>query len=424
MDDKRYYLSLVKDIYNSAKRCICERLACINFNRKLFSVEEEVMENGEPSFAVSYDGNVYLRIMPYRKNYRILDGSICYRGHITIKRKNDAAWYSEGYKAITVYVNEYQEWEVNHHEYETEDFFKHFIPLGDEQEIEVIKKDLTGLGVSSKYVLFDTMNQRYVLNIDFTDYLNPPKNEDNKELFLCKYMSLDTFLCIVKSKKIRLNSVVSMNDSSESFFLGDYLCDAYDDVRRKNTDFEFYQAYPNALRYKKIIERKNRLIMSLTNRIDDAMMWRLYGDNGRGMCLCFQVPSHLAKPIIYLSDRDEKLRSLKNVVSKWQEKNIHVTFDGMEEYMFLTKSVQFEYEKEFRILKVCEDDKLQITKYGNLISFYNDYEFQDLGIQPSSLYVGSNLPNWDVNYPLLVDMAKRYLGIATINNSKVDKLRV
>ena len=164
--------------------------------------------------------------------------------------------------------------------------------------------------------------------------------------------------------------------------------------------------------------------MSLTKRIDDALMWRLYGDNGRGVCLCFQVPSHIVKPIIYISENDEKFRSLKNVVAKWQEKNIHVVFAGIEDYMFVTKSSQFKYEDEFRILKTCEEKKLKIAKYGNLVSFYKDYDFEELGIEPSSLYIGSNLPNWDVNYPLLVDMANRYLGITIICNSKVDKLRI
>ena len=75
-------------------------------------------------------------------------------------------------------------------------------------------------------------------------------------------------------------------------------------------------------------------------------------------------------------------------------------------------------------MKTCEEKKLKIAKYGNLVSFYNDYDFKELGIKPSSLYIGSNLPNWDVNYPMLVDMAHRYLGITEINNSGVDKLRI
>lgn len=75
-------------------------------------------------------------------------------------------------------------------------------------------------------------------------------------------------------------------------------------------------------------------------------------------------------------------------------------------------------------MKVCADDDLKIAKYGNLISFYNDYKISDLAIKPASLYIGSNLPNRDVNYPLLVDIAKRLLHVSAVNNSSVDQLRV
>lgn len=73
---------------------------------------------------------------------------------------------------------------------------------------------------------------------------------------------------------------------------------------------------------------------------------------------------------------------------------------------------------------MCADNDLKIAKYGNLISFYKDYKISDLNITPTSLYIGSNLPNRDVNYPLLVDIAKRLLHVFSVNNSIVDQLRV
>lgn len=424
MDENEYYLQLIKETYDNVKNCVCQRLTRINFNADLFKLEENASGNGEPYLVVSYDSKAYLIIRPYRRSYRNLSGQLCLRTSISLIRKDDAAWYNKEYKTVTVSVNENMVWKVDKKEYDTDTFLNHFLPVMDEQVCEIIKNDLSTLDFSIDDILFDTMNQRYVLNVDFLDFLNPKTDYKGPELVLCKYMSLDTFLCIAQSNSIRLNSVVSMNDSSESFFLGDYLCNAYDDVRRKNIDFDFYQKYPDALRFSKIIEHKNYLIMSLTNRIDDAMMWRLYGDNGRGVCLCFRVPTDLVKPIIYISEKNEKLNSLKNIVSRWRDKNINVTFGAIDKYMFFTKSLQFEYEDEYRILKVCADDDLKIAKYGNLISFYNDYKISELAIKPASLYIGSNLPNRDVNYPLLVDIAKRLLHVFAVNNSSVDQLRV
>ena len=424
IDEKEYYLQLIKGTYDNAKSCICQRLTRINFNANLFELKESVQENGEPYFVVQYDSKAFLIINPYRKSYRNLAGQICLRTSIPVEGKDDAAWYNTEYKTINVYVNEYMGWEVNQKEYDTDTFLNHFLPVMKEQDCEIIKNDLSTINFPIDDILFDTMNQRYLLNVDFLNYLNPKKDHSEQELFLYKYMSLDTFLCIAQSKSIRLNSIVSMNDSSESFFLGDYLCSAYDDVRRKNIDFDFYQKYPDALRFSKLIEHKNYLIMSLTNRKDDAMMWRLYGDNGRGVCLCFRVPPDLVKPIIYISEKNKRLNSLKNIVSRWREKNINVTFPAIDDYIFFTKSLQFEYEDEYRILKMCADNDLKIAKYGNLISFYKDYKISDLNITPTSLYIGSNLPNRDVNYPLLVDIAKRLLHVSSVNNSIVDQLRV
>ena len=75
-------------------------------------------------------------------------------------------------------------------------------------------------------------------------------------------------------------------------------------------------------------------------------------------------------------------------------------------------------------MKECEEKDLETTKYGDLISFYKDYVFSDLEIKPETLYIGSNLPQRDVNYPLIVDIANRKLNIHIINNSSVDQLRV
>lgn len=99
-------------------------------------------------------------------------------------------------------------------------------------------------------------------------------------------------------------------------------------------------------------------------------------------------------------------------------------FTDIDKYMFFIKSIQFEYEHEYRLMKECEEKDLETTKYGDLISFYKDYVFSDLEIKPETLYIGSNLPQRDVNYPLIVDIANRKLNIHIINNSSVDQLRV
>lgn len=139
IDEKEYYLQLIKGTYDNAKSCICQRLTRINFNANLFELKESVQENGEPYFVVQYDSKAFLIINPYRKSYRNLAGQICLRTSIPVERKDDAAWYNTEYKTINVYVNEYMGWEVNQKEYDTDTFLNHFLPVMKEQDCEIIK---------------------------------------------------------------------------------------------------------------------------------------------------------------------------------------------------------------------------------------------------------------------------------------------
>ena len=424
MEKNNYYIELLNSIIAIAKQFIVERISLIDYNKDLYKFMVEESKDGEPMLVIFYNSQVYLTIKPLCR-YMAVDGERRVRGCFWVKFRNDSDWYKmDEYKSRLVYVDEKMNWEIQNKNYSTDEFMNTFLPVGKKQECRIIQDDLKNLGISIDKVPFDTMNQRYILDIDLLKYLNVKVDTKEEKLYLCKYMSLDTFMCIAETQKIRLNSIVSMNDTSESFFLGDYLCNAYDDIRRKNTDVEYYNQFPEALRYCKVIERKKNLIMCLTSRIDDAMMWRLYGDNGRGICMCFSVPYNIVRPITYLSEKNEKLKELKTIASKWAGQGINVMFTDIDKYMFFIKSIQFEYEHEYRLMKECEEKDLETTKYGDLISFYKDYVFSDSEIKPETLYIGSNLPQRDVNYPLIVDIANRMLNIHIINNSSMDQLRV
>lgn len=64
-----------------------------------------------------------------------------------------------------------------------------------------------------------------------------------------------------------MNSIVSMNDKTETDFLGDVI---------RNYKEEYEQEYD------KYLFADKEFITSFTSKIDDLDMWRLYGDNARG----------------------------------------------------------------------------------------------------------------------------------------------
>ena len=233
MEKNNYYIELLNSIIAIAKQFIVERISLIDYNKDLYKFMVEESKDGEPMLVIFYNSKVYLTIKPLCR-YMVVDGERRVRGCFWVKFRNDSDWYKmDEYKSRLVYVDEKMNWEIQNKNYSTDEFMNTFLPVGKKQECRIIQDDLKNLGISIDKVPFDTMNQRYILDIDLLKYLNVKVDTKEEKLYLCKYMSLDTFMCIAETQKIRLNSIVSMNDTSESFFLGDYLCNAYDDIRRK-----------------------------------------------------------------------------------------------------------------------------------------------------------------------------------------------
>lgn len=65
-----------------------------------------------------------------------------------------------------------------------------------------------------------------------------------------------------------------MNDKTEIVFLEEY-------IRNYKEDFDE--------ECDKYLFADKEFITSFTTRIDDLDMWRLYGDNARGVCMVFEA---------------------------------------------------------------------------------------------------------------------------------------
>lgn len=189
MDEKEHYLSLIKELYSRAKACLEQRLSHIGCNANLFELKECVKKNGEPFLDVLYDSSKYLSIIPYRKNYITIDGKVRCQGYISVIADDDSAWYNEKYHAVQVFVDENFVWEINHKGYDVKDFLDKFLPISDVQIEEKIKSDLKALNITIDKVDFDTMNQRYVINLDLEKYFSLRKPQDNSTLYLCTLVS-------------------------------------------------------------------------------------------------------------------------------------------------------------------------------------------------------------------------------------------
>jgi|GEM_PF-6704545 len=154
---------------------------------------------------------------------------------------------------------------------------------------------------------------------------------------VCKYTSLGTFFKLLENKKIRMNSLVSMNDKQESYFIDKYL---YKEVEQERI----------------IVTSDNYLICSFTNLIDDLLMWRLYGDDAKGICMIFSYdgnPKNMEfRKILYQSDKSEfkSIEKYKQFIDALIAEKISFKFKSIESLKYFFKSKEYCYENEFRLL--------------------------------------------------------------------------
>lgn len=417
----------VQDIKAEVVRLLQERLALINVDQDKYTLDD-VEKSEKQAVSVTYDGIKIMTVRPFISNV-VENGKLQVRGMFSLRAVFDDYWYDNDDLDTDVFVDEYLRCQFQNKSTTFDKLLDVLLPLADVGKVERINDELEKIGFNNATVKYDTITYKYVVEGDIHSFLYEESNEEGlvedirKKRFF-KYMSFNTYIEMLKSKKIRLNSIMSMNDSSETFYLGDYLCKAYEDERRKMLHPKSRYFQDGGLRKKKVVEYKNNLIGCFSEKRDDALMWRLYGDGGKGVCLEFQIENDSLKPVLYLDEKNQKAKQLTEVASKLKNDGITLYYMDLSNYHFYTKSQQFQYEGEWRILKEASNEELDVANYDGLVCLYKDYSFEELGLKPVFVYLGANLAYKDVNVPLLVDLSKRELKVRNVMLSDVESLRV
>lgn len=327
--------------------------------------------------------------------------------------QHDALWYH--HPIMTFYVDMQLNCNYNHEVKALRNILEDVLPLSNEKDQRCITEILNNQHISYEKIEFDTFRKQYVIFNTFIFLQNTEKNiKRPKDKLYYKYMSLQTYMAMLQNSSFRMNSITSMNDTSESFFLGDLL-----------GELEFI----GESSYAKEIENKDILISSFCTNRDDAVLWENYGDCFKGVCLVFEIEDSILRPIIYLTEENPEIQPYKEAIKELRSKGINIHFSGVDDYACYTKSSQFESEHEFRLAKKQLEKSLSYTIYGdNLICAYRDFKFDNydfgrLGIKPVELIIGANMPNQDVNFPLLVHLSFKKFGIKAVNRSKQNKKR-
>lgn len=394
---------------------IRSRLDRIELNRDLFKVSTHYDSKEEHGMIEIYYGRLLIVRFNYlRSNFRE-DDKVVLRGSCTIKRYRYPKWFDE-YKnhksRLDVHVNEYYDARVSGNElHDLTYYLDEYIPIGVEEARGKVDACLRKHNLAGNQVSFNTMTGKYAIEMDLESYLNFPKSEEKDKLFLYKYTSLESYRNMLNHGTFRINSVVAMNDVSETLW-ADFM------MGEGDIDDETY--------YESVVGNRNKLVTSFTSMRDDATMWRLYGHKGNGVCLIFEVPTQDVTKVLYVSESDANMQVLKEVRHELADNDIHIEFRGLDKMKLYIKSSSYRVEGEYRYVYDAKEDMLEIADYGSLLSPYKDFRynaelkgFDGLPFRFVGVIFGRSIPNFKTVFPLLVaETDRRFPNVDILTSNK------
>lgn len=174
---------------------------------------------------------------------------------------------------------------------------------------------------------------------------------DYKEEFIYRYISSSSLYRILNEKKASMCSVVGMNDSTESTYADD------------KCSICINRFYPGILIGDWQQEFANSVFISScvpAERADDLTMWRLYGEDGKGVCIRYKVDPELSKkyiiaPISYA--RDQFHHPELDFILDLAGLNINGTLFRFYRFFIwkhFFKPYEYSVEKEVRLLYISD----------------------------------------------------------------------
>lgn len=216
----------------------------------------------------------------------------------------------------------------------------------------------------------------------------------NKQDTIYRYTSLDTAFWILKNKTYRMYGIVGMNDKSEV----DY--------------FDNYNNEKETLSYKM---QNDLFLSSCSSSNDNLTMWRLYGDDAKGVCLVFDSKTvsqkgFLIQAVSYANEQgiDPKLEIIKNLI------NNNIVFKDIDKWKHFFKSKDYSVEQEVRVLFQSKDSVKKrdwiISKDYSIINPFLEFNiFNNSGfpLVLKEIILGPKCPEQETNIYQLNELAKQ-----------------
>ena len=189
----------------------------------------------------------------------------------------------------------------------------------------------------------------------FKILLHKGDNEDDNK-HVCRYTSLNSLFLTMKGGNHVICSITCMNDKGETSYADKYVG---------------YGAFSNSS--KSIKENNDCFILSCCNKdmVDNLTMWRLYGNDGKGVCMEYDVDSSkidnkefFYAPVSYGKAMNEHptLDYIKKI-RQWKKRGWCFELKRWYIWKHFFKSHLFKEEKEVRLLFIWTEKSSDIVEW-------------------------------------------------------------
>ncbi len=235
-----------------------------------------------------------------------------------------------------------------------------------------INTETFGVEVDNNYVYFDERTEdsffKQLISIATGfDSENNIKKDEKGNLRLptvCRYTSFSSFVRNFLVDNEVMCCIVGMNDSSECF-----------SIEQKTNNIVEANTFLADINTQEIEEINKSFILSCSKKKEeDLTMWRLYGDNGKGVQLIYEYnPDEISKsdsfyllPVVY----DKKLMAALSSLCRMSPINqrYKFVFNRLSIWKYFFKSSNFAVEEEIRLLYKHKDK----TEHVSILWVMND----------------------------------------------------
>lgn len=354
---------------------------------------------------VTYDGKLLFAICLYRRNGRNEKGQKTINAMFTVSIRDEGMVLMNPGEKLQLNIDD--KGGVNYLGKQTNvvEALMDVLPLREE---EVVAKIASTFDVSPEKIQMDTYQKRYVIDTPIPElkWVDEPVPDR-----FYKYVPLKVFHLMLLNGTFRMNSIISQSDTQETFYIGDLVCSDYEDEYK---------------RFRGMLMEQKTLISSFTTKYNDVDMWKTYGDNGQGACLCFHLnKKRKFRQMRYIDESESPIMRYKKLVDNLNKDNIHVHFTAVDDIHRFVKNIKYKSEDEWRLV-VEYDGDVDYDIYGNRCVSYKDFKFEgcdlsEIGLHLDSILIGPNQPEGTSNFPLLTQRVYRLFGDRVpVNMSKLD----